>query len=379
MPDTQTACPLLPCLLPPRVGDEQREMPVLLKTAFLLGTTLALAVAMLPVQAQTPPAPVVAIQAAIQNYPKQIHSLSCDLTTTTTIGDTFLQSNENAGVTIPQVQVEQGEWAFKDDKVINKSKYIEGDPAPAGHDMDSVYLYNGSGSYYIHSENGGSATRSVSGNRHHQTKANGYWSPLQFSYKLDAQWLSDVLSSTNPTLERVGTDPAFGQLYVIHLNLRGREERIWFAPKYGNIAVKIVDDGPRPDQRAIYTSSHYEHFGKFWLPLQGDYRILTKQPNGQATVQFEKKFVFSDIQVNNVPDSTFDFQWPTGASLYDNDVRTKYFRSASGKWVAIDFGETPVPSPRRLSAAAVVPWILFVCLAALFLFGFFRRRRRASV
>ena len=342
-----------------------------------LCAALALTVLVLPLQAQTSPATVATIKAAIQNYPKQIHSLSCKLTTTTTLDGSFLQSNNIPEGSIPPRQVEQGEWAFKGDKVINESKYLEGDTAPPGHDMDSVYLFDGSGSYYIHSENGTPTSRSTYGNLHHQTHANGYWSPLNFGNQLNGQWLSDVLNSTNPTLERVGMDPTYGQLYAVRLNLRGKEEHIWFAPKYGNIAVKIVEDTPHDE--AVYTSSHYEHYGNFWMALQGDFRILTKQPNGQTIVQVDKKFVFSDIRMNTVPDEAFDFKWPTGSTVYDNDKRTKLWRTASGKWVPQAKSEDDAPPVRgHLSASEVGPWVLLACLAALLTLGLIRRRRGTS-
>lgn len=347
------------------------------KMLSMMYMALALATATLPVQARTSPANVTTIQSAIQNFPKQIRSMSCKFTITTTISDAFLQSNNIPEGAVAPLQVEQGEWAFKDDKVINRSQYIEGDPAPAGHDTASVYLFDGSGSYNIRSENGGLASRSTYANRQHQTKAAGYSGPLPFGYQLNSQWLIDVLNGSNPTLERLGVDPTFGQLYAIHLSLRGEEKWIWFAPKYDYVAVKIVEDDPQ--KRLVYMGTHYKLINHFWLPLQGDVQLLTKQPNGQMVSQFEKKTVFSDIQVNNVPDETFEFQWPTGAALYDNDTQTKYWRDVSGKWVPrTDVGKTLAHSPNRLSAADVVPWVFLVCLASLLMLGLLRWRRRAS-
>ena len=364
------------CLIGLTVSEDKTMFTRMLIT---LCTALAFAAATLPVQAQTLPVTVPTIKSAIENYPKQIRSLSCKLTTTTTLGASFRQSNDNAEGAIPRVQVEKGEWAFKGDKVINESKYIEGNTAPPGHDMDSVYLFDGGGSYQIHSENGGLASRSTYGNREHQTRANNYWYPLQFGYQLDGQWLSDVLNSSNPTLEKIGEDPTSGRLYLTHLKLRDREEQVWFAPRYGNVAVKIVVDGPRPGQRSVYTGGQYERVGNLWMPLQGDFQLLTTLSNGQTILQVDKKFVFSDIQVNNVPAGAFDFKWPTGAALYDNDTRTKLYRDASGRWVKrTDVAEEIAHTPSRVSAADFAPWVLLVSLAALFTLGYLRWRRRAS-
>ena len=339
---------------------------MLFKTLITLGTALAFAAPTLPAHAQDAPAIIAAIKNSAQSYQQQIHSLSCKLTTTTALGASA------------PVQVEEGKWAFKGNKVINESHYTGGDPYLAGHNMDSVYLFNGSGGYQIRSENGGLANGHFTyANLERQPQAAGYWSPLSFSSQLDGQWLSEVLNGSNPTLEQTVSDPTFGQLYVIHLSLRGREEHIWFAPKYGNAAVKVVEGDP--DNGAVYTSSHYKRYGDLWLPLQGDLRILTKQPNGQTIVQVDKSFVFSDIQVNTVPDAAFNYKWPTGATVYDNDKRTKYMRAASGKWVPMaKFQDDAPPVGSRPTALEVAAWLSLVCLAALFTLGLILRRRRTS-
>ena len=334
------------------------------KMLITLGPALALAAAIaMPARAQTFPATVATIQAALQSYPKQIHSLSCKLTTTT--------------LGASPVQVEEGKWGFKGSKVINESKYIQGDPAP-GHDLDWIYLFDGSGSYHIHSENGGLAHGHFTyGNLEHQTHADGYWGPLNFGYQLNGQWWGDVLNGSNPTLEGVVTDPAFGPLCLIHLNIGKREERIWFAPKYGNAAVKIVEGDP--GDGIVFTSSQYKRYGDLWLPLQGDFRMSRRQPDGRSIVWLEKKFVFSDIQVNTVPDAAFDFKWPTGATVYDNDKRTKYMRGASGKWLPMAKFQDDASIVRNpLAALKVVAWVLLACLAVLLAFGLILRRRRTS-
>ena len=330
------------------------------------GMAFALAAAIPPLHAQTAPVTVATIQAAIQSYPKQIRSMSCKLTTTTTLDASA------------SVQIEEGKWAFKGGKVINESHYTGGDPAPAGHDMVDTYLFDGTGSYHIKAENGGLANGHFTyANLEHRTRADGYWSPLAFGCQWSGRWWGDVLSSTNPTLEGVVTDPAFGQLYRVHLNIGDREEHIWFAPEYGNAAVKVVEGDP--DSGAVYTGSHYKRYGDLWLPLQGDFRILTKQPNGQTIVQVDKSFVFSGIQVNTVPDAAFDFKWPTGAIVYDNDKRTKYMRDASGKWLPMaKFQDAAAPVRNPLATSKVVAWAMLVCLATLLAFGLILRRRRSS-
>lgn len=339
---------------------------MLFKMLITLGAVLAFAASTLPAHAQDAPAIIAAIKNSAQSYQKQIHSLSCKLVTTTALGASA------------PVQVEKGKWAFKGSKVINESHTIEGDPSAASHDMDMVYLFNGSGSYRIRSENGGLANGHFTyANLERQTRAAGDWSPLAFGYQSSGQWWGDVLSSTNPTLEGVVTDPTFGQLYLVHLNINKREEHIWFAPKYGNAAVKVVEGGP--DNEAVYTSSQYKRYGDLWLPLQGDFRILRKQPNGQTIVQVDKSFVFSDIQVNTVPDAAFNFKWPTGATVYDNDKRTKYMRAASGKWVPMaKFQDDAPPLRNHLSVSQVILWVSLVCLSALLSFGLILRRRRTS-
>ncbi len=338
---------------------------------------VAFVATLVPAQAQIPPATIATTQAIIQPYPKQIRSLSCRITTTTIIGSTFLQNNNIPEGAVAPVQVEEGELAFKDNKVINKSHHTEGDPAPTGHGMAEVNLFDGDNGYSIRSENGGLASRSIYASRQHQANAGGYWSPLEFGYKLNGQWWSDILGSANPTIERAGIDPNYGQLYLMHLNIGKREEHVWFAPQYGNVAVKIVEGNL--DNGATFTGSHYKRYGGLWMPLQGEFRMFMKQPNGQTITQVDKKFVFSDIQVNSVPDTAFDFKWPTGAALYDNDTRTKYWRDVSGKWVArTDLGKAEAHTYDHLSAADVVPWVLLICLAALSTLGFIRWRRSAS-
>lgn len=350
-----------------------------LKTLSMICTTFTFATATLPVQAQTSVETIETIRSSVQNYPKQIRSLSCKLTTTTTIGTSFAQSDNIPEGAIPHTQVEQGKWAFKGAKVINESKYIEGDTAPPGHDMAMVDLFDGNSSYQIRSENGTPTSRSTYGSRQRQTTANNYWYPLQFGYQLDGQWLDDVLNSGTITLERSGEDPTFGRVYLAHLKLRNREGQIWFAPRYGNAAVKIVVDGPLPGQRSVYTGGQYERIGNFWMPLQCDFQLLTILPSGQTVLRVDKKFVFSDIKVNNVSDEAFNFQWPTGAALYDNDTRTKYYRDASGKWVQrTDIAEEIAHTPSRVSAADFAPWVFLVSLATLLTLGYLRWRRRDS-
>ena len=342
-----------------------------------LGTVLVFAVATLPLYAQTSPVTVATIRASVQNYPEQMRSMSCKIKTTTTIGDAFFQANNITADNLPHTQIQQDEWAFQGGKVINESKYIEGDPSPAGHNMATVNLFDGSTSYHIQSENGTPTSRSTYASREHQPEAQVAWSPLQFGYRLDNHWLSDALSSDNPTLERAGMDPTFGPLYLVHLNIGKREERIWFAPKYGNIAVKVVEDSPHG--RAIYAGVQYERIGSLWLPLRGDFQLLTKQPDGRTIVQMKKNFIFSGIQINTVSDAAFEFHWPTGAALYDNDTRTRYYRDASGNWVKrMDVAEAISHIPSRVSAADFAPWVFLVSLAALFTLGYLRWRRRAS-
>lgn len=331
-----------------------------------------------PLQAQTSPASVVAIQAAVQSYPKQIASLSCKFTVMTTLNNAFLQENNIPEGALPSVQVEQAEWAVQGNKVITNTKLIQGDATTLGHDMETVRLFDGNYSYSINMENGGHAGRRFTyGDRQHLGKDDSYWSPLQFGYKFSGQWLSDVLSSNNPTLERAGIDPVHGQLYLVHLNIGKLEEHIWFAPKYGDMAVKIMEG--TPSNEAIWTGSQYKRVGNLWMATEGDWQLVITRPNQPTIVQVDKKFIFSDIQVNNVPDETFEFKWPTGASLYDNDTRTKYYRDASGNWVKrTDIAEALVHTPSRVSAADFAPWVLLVSLTTLLTLGYLRWRRRAS-
>jgi|GEM_PF-2518148 len=348
------------------------------KTLITIYTALAFVAGTMLAQAQASPVTVATIKANVQIFPDQIRSMSCIVKTTTTFRDAFFQANNIPTNKLPPVQIEQGEWAFKANKVIDESHFIKGDSAPAGHDTAQVNLFDGNSSYHIKSENGGLASRGTYGSREHQTRAQGSWNPLQFGYQLDNQWLSSTLNNIIPTVERVGNDPIYGQLYVLHLNSPGKEDRIWFAPKFGNIAVKIVEDTTQ--QEATYAGTQYKRNGNFWLPLQGEFQLLTKQQNGQTTLQVDKKFVFSNIRVNAVSDDTFDFQWPTGAALYDNDTRTKYWRDVSGKWIPrTDLGKVEAHSYNHLSAADIVPWVFFVCLTALFTLGFIRWRHNASV
>ena len=363
------------CLIGLTVSEDKTMFTGMLIT---LCTALAFAAAMAPLYAQTSPATIAAIQATLQNYPKQMLSLSCELTITTTLDESFLHNNSIPESAMPLVQVAQDRCAIKGDKVIAESELIEGDATTLKHGMRTVSLADGNNIYKINLENGGQAGgHFTSGTRQHQRGGPSYWSPLRFGYKFNGQWLSDVLSSNNPTLERAGTDPMFGPLYLVHLNIGKREEHIWFAPKYGNVAVKIMEGAP--DNGAVWTGSHYKRIGGLWIPLAGDWRLVVTRPNQPTVVQVDENLTFTDVQVNSVPDEAFDFKWPTGATLYDNDTRTRYFRDASGNWVKrMDIAEAISHIPSRVSAADFAPWVLLVSLATLFMLGYLRWRRRAS-
>jgi len=346
----------------------------------MIFTALTVAALLIPARAQTTLVTLGGIQNGVKQYPEQIRSLSCQITIKTTFSSGSLPGTELSADQLPPMQTEQVDWAFRGNKLINESRQVADEGAGRGLNFITTHLFDGSKSYMIESQDGGSGSRVTYANRQSQSTTNALWSPLNFGYKADGRWLRDVLNS-NPVLERGGQDPRYGPLYLVHVAITDmgpsvKEARIWFAPRYNNVAVKVVEEGPTGQW--TFEGEGFRRHGNLWMPTKAKFQLLQGE-NGQFIPRITKDFSFQNIEVNTVSDESFDFPWPTGAALFDEDTRTKYYRDASGNWIPrTDVAKEMSHSPSRVSAADFAPWVLLVSLAALFTLGYLRWRRRAS-
>jgi len=352
-------------------------MNKLLNTIFI---ALPVAALLMPAQAQTTLDTLAGIQNSIKHYPEQIRSLRCQITIKTTFSSGSPSGSDLSPTQLPAMQTEQVKWAFRGNKLINESRQVTGEGAGRDLNFITTSLFDGSKSYMIESQDGGSGSRVTYANRQSQSTTNALWSPLNFGYKADGRWLRDVLNS-NPVLERGGQDQRYGPLYVVHVSITDmgpsvKEARIWFAPRYNNVAVKVVEEGPTGQW--TLEGEQFRCQGKLWLPARAKFQVLQRE-NGRFIPRITKEFAFQDIEVNTVSDAAFKFAWPTGTGLWDEDSRTKYRRDAMGNWIAMpNYAKNVTHNYDHLSAAEVIPWVFLMSLVTFLTLGAIRWRKRNS-
>ena len=137
-----------------------------------------------------------------------------------------------------------------------------------------------------------------------------------------------------------------------------------------------MEEGPKGQW--TFEGEQFHLQGNLWLATKGKFQLLQRE-NDRLTVRITKEFSFQNIEINTVTDAAFDFPWPTGSALFDEDTRTKLYRDASGKWVKrMDVAQEVSHAPNSVSAADFAPWAFLVSLAGLLTLGVLRWRRASA-
>ena len=102
--------------------------------------------------------------------------------------------------------------------------------------------------------------------------------PLDFGYRADKVWISDILAQDKFNVEGQETHPVFGQVYIVtgrYVTAKNTPKdypkasvRLWIATKYGWLVVKqetTTADG----NRYAYEAQRLEKKGKYWYAADG--------------------------------------------------------------------------------------------------------------
>ena len=286
------------------------------------------------------------IQAVLAKYPRQILSMQSTSTIETKLGNASYLGNQDPKSAPPADNVSKETWAFKDGKLYDHLTDLHDSFTVAPrefHSINRTWIYDGKSQYLINAEKTDQGVATY-GNLQHHLAGDPGWPPLSFGYKYSLNWIGDILKH-GAVIEGAVNDPAYGPLIIVSAKYRDSNLRFWLAPKYGYVAVKTEAHTQYTGtvKLSTYSASGYREYGHLWMPTIGQFSGGRIENNKRSTF-VTKAIRFSNIKINQTPDSLFAFKFPIGSALWDEDLQKKYIMNPSGKWVQ------PVGFNRRMHA-----------------------------
>ncbi len=331
-------------------GTIKRSMPFMFRRTFMrfliLPAFLALSGLALPGVSQTrDKAPDYAtIMRGLEANPVQLHSVSAEYASVQTVAQwyaTQIQAPLDYGLkTVTNV-----EWAFKGPKYFEATTDTN-DPAQqnahqkaeASDHRKTTRIFDGSQEHHIE------AGPTTAGGRCQYDAVTrpphvNFFSPLDCGYLIDGEWLATAVKKGHGALAGTEIDPRFGMLSIIScVGVGNRATRLWIAPKFNYMAVRIESVGPpfsKANARIVGVNRCLSavKVDGMWMPTACSVEYF-KRSGGSDLLENKTEFKGIVCKVNKVKDSRFDATMPAGSILYDADARKRYRIGAHGEKTA---------------------------------------------
>lgn len=163
---------------------------------------------------------------------------------------------------------------------------------------------------------------------------------LQYGYKVHGVWIGDMLRRGKPIVEGVVQNTQFGPLTVVrcrNMTSWGADEavRLWLAPSRGWVAVKTetLEAFARPPfgLQTVHEARQMTKAGAFWMASEGRFHDDAIGAERRQEIADHPEH-FSDIAVNDVPDSLFVVHYPVGTRILSEDFQKVSILQPSGQW-----------------------------------------------
>jgi len=160
-----------------------------------------------------------------------------------------------------------------------------------------------------------------------------FTSPLDFGYFIECRWIFDILKGGDTFIKEREKDPTFGDVVSVEsVQREGNVYRLWFAPERGYMAVSAdyeQHNSVDPDRwyvTRVRCDRAIEDNG-IWFPGSGvseKFQVLSNDV--EHPVPFIRRdYIATSVQVNHVPESLFDMNFPTGTMIWDAINRKRYY------------------------------------------------------
>ena len=324
----------------------RRWLSALLKTAAGVGLTLLVLVVgysgywyfalSKPMEREATPTPLpsaaatlAAIQAAQDGYARQIQSVRFQGSQTYHTYSIYNGNKVDEGQTKHTYEV-ASKGALYYSREVGDSRYGT-KPNETTH-TDEVWTFDGRAMRQVLTEWNGPVDSIRSRQTYHVSaylpgggfKPHGADEVLQWGYKVDGVWIGDMLRRGRPSVEGTVTDARFGPLTVMRCastTPQGQREavRLWLAPRLGWMAVKT--DVQEPGGRSPFTlqatreTRQVVRVGALWVASEGQFKYNTLGLGRRQEVGNLPRH-FTNITLNDVPDSLFVPHYPAGTRFW---------------------------------------------------------------
>jgi RNA polymerase sigma factor (sigma-70 family) len=279
----------------------------------------------------TPPIKIVAgspedkLLTHLAKYPLEIKSLSAHIQRHYSFrpAPRFLRADSSIPIpSVPPSPDEEADWAFSGNKRYSSlvvSSELDGSPV-----RENIYS---NGPEWDITEfpktSGHPASRQVKfyGASSSRTSWPEAWGPLTYGYFDGQDWLSKSLGKTGFEVIGSENDPKFGPLTVIKYQLNDPHNpstiQLWLSDNHGFACVKR--DQTYAKGHIHWEATELEKIGSFWVPIRDTF--LHEHDFGSGlTLDREYTEQFTDIHINNVPDSIFQhYPLPAGTTVWAYD------------------------------------------------------------
>lgn len=201
--------------------------------------------------------------------------------------------------------------------------------------------------------------------------------PLSSGLHMSNKWLVDALRTGSYQVAGTSSDPQFGLLYQLTGSSDSRRRvRLWLAPKYGFLAVRVEQGNPEVGNHTltVLKVNRVEQHGSIWFPVAGSMQYLGFE-NGKQILLSERTYNISRLELNNVPDSLFTVEMKPGYAVRDTDTQKYWKVGLKGEKIYKDLTTNAQQSEMRYG------WLFMLSATTLLGLGvnaLWRRRRRAA-